>query len=235
MGYYNRDLKKFDQSNFEYLNEGKCAHVDYNHDIIFKQYFPHTGLSYRLKASVFDILKDIDNPHFIELIDIYANDKLLKLFFNKLSKDDFIVDAYSAKYYEDEKINVLNEPIDYLLDNIRELEILFGVFSDNAILTDDLHGENVIYTSQKMIIIDPDFFRLYNDSDLIIRNKKGLLKLLKCICEYMLERESKYTDEKIDNMANKLTDFKVYRNTDITYEVSRKPKGVKRPIEYLLK
>lgn len=233
MAYYNRNKKKFDQSNFKYLNKGNCATVDYNHDIIFKQYFPSTELGHRLKACVFDILKDIDNPHFIELIDIYANDSLLKLIFNKLWEEDFIVDAYSAKYYENENINVLTQPVDYLLDNIRELEILLGIFSSNAILVDDIHSENVIYTPQKMIIIDPDWFRIYKDEDLVIRNKRKLLWLCKDICEDLLSL--KYTYEKIDNMVKKLTNFEVNEKTEVAYELSKKLVGVKRPIDYLVK
>lgn len=33
--------------------------------------------------------------------------------------------------------------------------------------------------------------------------------MCKNICEYMLDLESKYTDEKISNMVNKLTNFEV--------------------------
>lgn len=194
MNYYNRDLKKFDPTGFEYLNRGSCGHISYNKNIIFKQYFASTKQEDRLSEHIFDILKDINNPHFIKLIDIYSKNDLLKLFFNKLRKKVFLVDAYSAKYYENENINVLNEPIDYLLDNIREIEILIDIFSDNAVMIDDIHRKNVIFTSQKMIIIDPDFFKISNNEDLIIINKMRLLDLIKDIL-YMIQLEQKYTAE----------------------------------------
>lgn len=235
MAYYNRELKRFDQSNFEYLTKGNCATVDYDHNIIFKHYFSHTLQDYRLKACVFDILKDINNPHFIELIDIYREETLLKSIIYTIIKENFTVDAYSAKYYENDNINVLKQPIDYFLDNIRELEILFGIFSDNSILTDDLHSKNIIYNSQKMIIVDPDCFRLYQDKDIIIRNKQEILRLCESICDTMLRLESKYTGKEIDNMVNKLTGFEVNEKTEVAYELSKKLVGVKRPIDYLVK
>lgn len=70
--YYNQDLQKIDSHDFEYLNQGCCAHVAYDHNIILKQYFSNTNSIYRMKVPVFKILKDIQNPHFIELIDMYS-------------------------------------------------------------------------------------------------------------------------------------------------------------------
>lgn len=236
MAYYNRDLKKIDQSNFKYLDKGKCAYVDYNHNIIFKHYFPDMELELRLKACVFDIIKDINNPHFIELIDIYRLDTFLKVIFHKISRKEFIVDAYSAKYYEKENINVLKEPKDYLLDNIRELEILLAIFSDNAILVDDLNSKNVLFTSQRMIIIDPDYFKIYKEKDLVIRNNNELIALIKYILwGNILQLEAKYTYEEVYNMKRKVANFKVDEKTEIAYEFSKKLVGVKKPIEYLLK
>lgn len=235
MDYYNSSLKKFDRSNFEYLNHGSCAHVAHNHDIIFKQYYSNVPLSDRLKVCIFEILKDINNSHFIELIDIYAEGKLLKLIFYKIIKKILIIDAYTAKYYKSEKINVLYAPTDYFLDNIREIETLFGIFSNNAILTDDLHVGNIIFTSNNMIIIDPDFFKLYEKKDIVIKNKRRLLSLCSDIFSSMLELESQYTEEEINNFVRRLTDFNVNENTDITYEFNKKLKQVKRPIQLLTK
>ncbi len=236
MAYFNRSFEKFDQSNLEYLNQGNCAHIAYDHNIIFKQYFSYTELECRLKVWIFEILKDINSPYFIKLIDIYTKKNLMKRIFYRISKKFFIVDAYSAKYYEKEDINILIEPTDYLLDNFRGLESLFEIFSSYAILTGDLHIDNVLFTSQNMIIIDPDFFELYYGNDLKIKNKRKLLSLCRNICKNTLKfRLKNYSEEVIYNFLNELTNFKVDDKTDISYELSKRLKGCKRPIDLITK
>ena len=146
--------------------------------------------------------------------------------------DLFIVDAYTAEYYLEEKIDVLSKSIDYLLDNFRGLEILFTIFSNNGVLTSDIHRNNVILNTQKIILIDPDWFWLYKKKDIIIKNKKNLLQLFKDICMYSSTDDPSF---EIKMFVNQLLDFKVDEKTDITYEFSRKLKGYKRPIDYLSK
>lgn len=146
----------------------------------------------------------------------------------------FKIDAYTAKYYEKEDINILHLPTDYLLDNFRELENLFFTFSDNAILTEDLHSKNVIFTSQRIILIDPDCFRLYKDNDLRIRNKFRLVSLYRAILDNMLFLEQ-CTYGECSNFMGRLFDFEVKETTDVTYEISKILKHTKKPIEYIEK
>ena len=130
--YYDRDCKKMKLNrNMQYLNHGCCAHVFTDKDIILKKYFKKTPWICRLKPKMFDLLKDINNPHFIELYEIYQSLNLIQLFKYKQQKFQFITSAYSAKYYEEASIDILYESIDYILDNFRELEILFKIFSDS--------------------------------------------------------------------------------------------------------
>lgn len=57
----------------KYLNSGECAKVLHNKDIIFKEYYSKTPFDCILNEKRFDILKNINNPHFIELFDIYSD------------------------------------------------------------------------------------------------------------------------------------------------------------------
>lgn len=136
MTYYNRNYEKITlkKSSLKFLDCGTCGKILHNKNTIFKEYFPTTSPRFRLKPEEFDILKNIDNPHFIKLFDIYTNLSLLKLLKNKRKKSPFKIDAYTAKYYPDDSVDALYEQKDYILDNFKELEILFDIFTNNAIL-----------------------------------------------------------------------------------------------------
>ena len=119
MSYYDRNYKKLKLNDMEYLNSGECAKILYNKEMILKKYYYSTELNYRLSEKMFDLLKNINNPHFIELIDIYSDFNFIELLKNKMGILSFFVDAYTAKYYPDNSINVLLEHKDFILDNIK--------------------------------------------------------------------------------------------------------------------
>ena len=158
MSYYNRNHKKLKVNALEYLNSGECAKILCNKDIVLKEYYSETILNSRLNGKMFDILKNISNPHFIELFDIYSCFDFIELLENKIGILPFIVDAYTAKYYSDNSVNVLLEHKDYILDNFRELELLFKIFSENMICTDDIKRDNTVIGKDGIVIIDPDLF-----------------------------------------------------------------------------
>lgn len=158
MSYYNRDHKKIKLDDFEYLNSGECARILYNKEVIFKEYFPETEPCYRINEKVFNILKNINNSHFIELFDFYSDFNFIELLKNKVGILPFVIDAYTAKYYPDDSVNVLIEHKDYILDNLKELEVLFRVFSENMICTDDIKRDNTVIGKDGIVIIDPDLF-----------------------------------------------------------------------------
>ena len=233
LAYYNQEGKKFKAKNMQFLKCGGCSEVFHNNSIIFKKYYKNCKSIYRLTDDMFNILKDIHDPNFIELIDIYKKMNLIERFY--YSKEDlFNVDAYMAKYYIEDDTNVLYESISYLLDNFRKLDILFDIFSNNAILTDDIKRPNTIINKDGIVIIDPDLFYICKDKNLKLWNKQNLLKLCRGICKKSLSNEDNY--EIINaNINHELTNFSVDNDTDVAYELSRKLKGYKRPIDYLSK
>ena len=232
MSYYNRDHKKIKLDDFEYLNSGECARILYNKEVIFKEYFPETEPCYRINEKVFNILKNINNPHFIELFDFYSDFNFIELLKNKVGILPFVIDAYTAKYYPDDSVNVLIEHKDYILDNLKELEVLFRVFSENMICTDDIKRDNTVIGKDGIVIIDPDLFYTMQSSREFIStlNKKNLLYLFRDILINSIKNE--LNPGKIKTFIdNELVNFEVKANTDVTYEISKKLKYIKKPIE----
>lgn len=241
MPYFNRNKEKVKLTDMEYLTSGSCARIFHNQEIIFKQYISGTLLHCKLSEKMFDILAQINNPHFIELFDIYSYFNFNKLSENKKDTLPFIVDAYTAKYYPDDSINVLFEHKDYILDNFRELEKLFRIFSENRIYTDDIRRANSVIGKDGIVIIDPDFFYqpeyLYSSNSIecskehiTMLNKSNLLNLFRSILVSCVENEPNY-ENIITFINNELTNLEVKDNTDVTHELSKKLKYIKKPIE----
>lgn len=236
MTYYNKNYKKIKIGNMKYLNSGACGRIFYNRDMIFKQYFFDTEPMFRINENLFYILKNIANPHFIELYDIYSKFHIIDLFKNKIGLSPFHIDAYTAKYYPDNSINVLYEHKDYLLDNFKELESLLKIFTENMICTNDLKRDNCIIGKDCIVIIDPDLFYIKDSSkkDISTLNKKELLELFRNIFRNFVPREENYVQH-IKYIDNELARIEVNNDTDITYEISKKLKYVKKPIELFRK
>lgn len=242
MAYYNRDKEKLclKLDELEFLNSGWCGKVRYNGKFIFKEYYHDCDYKYKLIPEMFDILKDIDNSHFMKMYDIYSEMSTLELAQYILKQRPFIVDAYTAKFYPEEPINVLYEHTDNLLENLNELEILFKIFSYNGIVTDDVKRTNTVLNKNEIIIIiDPDAFYISKESpkDLLVRNKKELLYIFKSLLLHSAkenENSKKWLliNRKIDN---DLTNFEIEENTNITNEFSKRLGYVKRPIDYFIK
>lgn len=247
MAYYNRNLErlKLKRKKLVWLDHGNCAKAFRYGDKVFKEYFSETEDASRLKPEVFDILRDINDDHFIKLFEIYSDMDLVELLIymcnknlyqNKSDSNFFQVDSYIAKYYLDNPINVLEDPIDYVLDNFRELDILFDIFTDNGIQTEDMKRENTAMSSNGIVILDPDCFYISKDSKstLKVKNKENLLHLLKSICCNSVGYYTNYKELK-SKINKKLDDICVVENTDIAYEVQKKLSHVKKPIDYFLK
>ena len=189
---------------------------------------------------MFDILKTINSEHLMKIYEIYSKTNILKLLSSKIVKTQFTVDAYTAKYYRDDDIDVLTTTKDYLLDNFRELEELFTMFTTNGIKPGDLKRDNTVLNSKGIILIDPDSFSISTDSnnDLVIKNKKALLSLFKglllncALYKEDCEQSIQFIDRKINI---DLTDFEINESTEITAELSKKLKYVKKPIDYFRK
>ena len=115
MSYFDINGAYFSKKNMQYLSSGQCASICHNKEIVFKEYFSDTLPNCRLSPKMFDILKSINNKHFIKLFNIYSDMNLIELIEYKTNIRKFFVDAYTAEYYSDDSVNVLYESIDYIL------------------------------------------------------------------------------------------------------------------------
>lgn len=209
----------------KYLDKGTCAKVFYDKNIIFKDYYDFIPPEDRIQKDVFDILKDINNPHFMKLLKMYITKKRLTP-----------IKGYTAKYYKDESVSLLYKSTDYLLDNLKELEVLFKIFTDNGILTHDVHGENTILTKNEIVLIDPDSFIIYDDLDDYLKSEKSLDTLNKMNLVFMLmdKMVTNIDDLYLLSKISYLFGFEVNEKTDITHEISKKIGSYKRPIDYFI-
>lgn len=246
MGYYNREGKKLDTRNMRYLDSGSFGAVYLSEDKIIKIYHPECidPFEGKIPLEVFDILKEIHHPNFMELLDVYSNLDLLTLFCRKLNLIyHFQIDAYTAKYYLNSGVNPLLENKDYLLDNLRKICDLMHIFTQERIRVDDLRSGNMILTKENMIIIDPDYFRftILPSDRLIKHNKESLFILFKDICSNYLEEilfqenPTLTSSQRIisaDKIVNKqFSDIHITEQTDIPAVLSKRLKSVKKPVE----
>ena len=224
MDYYNRNFQKLELENMKYLSQGDCGEASHNDEIILKEYFGFTNNSYRIKENIFDILKSIDDKHLIELYDIYTAKNKIKIFFGKILQSQFKVDCYTAKYYSDNSVNALNEPKEYLLENLFELQKLFNILTENNICTKDVKRANTIIGKEGIVIIDPDLFYIPNEKENVaLINQLNLLNLFKSICLASIDTK-RDLDSILKYLEKEVLDFNLTEKTDISYEISKKLK-----------
>ncbi len=246
MTYYNRDNERLDTHNMHYLDSGNFGSVYLKEDTIIKIYHPECidPFEGKITLEVFDILKEIHHPNFIELLDVYSNLDLLTLLCRKFKLIyHFQIDAYTAKYYLSSDINPLLESKDYLLDNLRNIMSLMDIFTRRRIRVDDLRSGNIVLTKENMVIIDPDYFRLtiLPLDKLTIHNKKSVFILFKDICsnyleEILLQENPTLTLQqrmiRADKIVNRqFDDIRITDQTDIPAVLSKRLKSVKKPVE----
>lgn len=227
MGYYNRNGEKLEikKENLFYLGSGYQAKV-YRHETrIVKKYYPNTD-SGRIPLSIFDRLREIHNPHLMQLEDVFFESSFQE------ERDPRFFDGYIAKYYEDHSINVLLAPTDYLLDNFRELDRLMECFASNGIRVRDLSRFNTILGSDTIILIDPDEFgEGSNKVSNAYTNKRLLLGLLRSLCRSSLLPN---LGIRFGTLSN-LIDFEVHYDTDIAHQLTKRIGAYKRPIDYFMR
>lgn len=235
----NCEKAKIDMDLMIYVNHGDCGKIFTDGHIMLKKYYFETESRYRLKQSIFDTLKCIDNPHLVELYDVYSDMTLLTLFAYKMSISKFHIDAYTAKYYPNDSVNVLEMEIDYLIDNFKELEALFEIFTKHSIIVHDVKRENAILGKNSIVIIDPDCFNLTKLPEDVLKthNKRELLTLFRDICLDCIVRKLDYKTFKmyyldIVQKIAELSEIKIDENTEVVHELSKKLGSVRKPIDY---
>ena len=239
MDFYNRDNVKFDFNDMEYLSHGYNGEVFYNNKIIFKKYFAWSEKDSRINLQLFDLLKEFKNPHFIELYDVYTKYykiEIINKIIKKIRNNAFLVEGYSAKYYQEDNIDVLNASKEYFLENLFEIEKLINELSENGIKINDIKRENIILNKDNIVIIDPDLFYLWNPISCLSANKEKLyylfndLLLNEVLKTPYLYVTSKYLKEQ-NIFKNHMYNLYATEEFCVTDEFSKILKHTKKPVE----
>lgn len=94
-------------------------------------------------------IKELNLDHFYKIFNIYVDNN---------GKNDYLV-AYDMEKVDEEDINLVTMPIDFIITNLNILINSFKVLSDNFIIVNDLHEDNIIINSNGIYIIDCDKYR----------------------------------------------------------------------------
>lgn len=241
--YVNKDFERLSVNRKSYINCGKCGNVYLmDDDKIIKTYFNKTQGLCKLDDDTFSILKDIKNPNLIEIYDVYTS--LIHYYRYLRGKTEFKVDAYVAKFYQAIEKNVLRDSKEYLLENIRALEVLIHELSDASILVGDLSIDNTVFTDSRMVIVDPDFFS-HSTLSFAENQKENIMDFLDYIAFLFIkeliaeeERENKdYSKLKKNIFFENIRARKIFvaGNKSIADEFSKALRFHRSPMEFFTK
>lgn len=215
-------------------------------NIAYKKYFSYA--ENRIKQSIFDFIKSINNPHMLKLLErYYLTEEVtnLDIFLNYVNctekdfscynRDPQKIDLYTYEWSKKEYIEMLEQPVDYLLDNLNELLRLADICSMNGVAMNDMKVENLICNKNNIVLIDPDMYYFVapqeNKSQLAIQNRKHIFQMLKSVCQRLTE----YRSADISRKINELFESSI---EDPRYGISilcKKLSGCKMPIDYAIK
>lgn len=227
---YKFDGTSVDINGSKFINEGSQGRIfrlDSQSDICFKEYRENTeydwyyDLGNKFNKKMFDYFKgDFSNDNFCKLYDLYYDKKLENVI------------GYTMKYYEECINNILVMPIDYILDNYSLIYDLVNKLTSDCIRIVDMNPDNVINTSDKMVVIDYDKYHYDNGIDkdtLDYINKSALVYTFKGIFMNSLRNMGIDVDNNIEikNMVNRLFTL----NTS-PLVLKCKLRGYKKGIEY---
>lgn len=224
--YYNRrkEAVDIDIDHMKYLSSGSCGIVYCNNEMILKEYRSDTEKYYRLTTAVFDILKEMDHKHLMDIYDVYSLQSSSVF-------HPFIIDAYTAKYYQDDSVNIFYEPSDYVIDNFREIEQLLEKLARYHVLACDLKRKNTIIGKNGMVLIDPDLFCITatKDTYFALHHKRNLIRLFYNICKI------DFPEDDLKGIIKEKIPLNPDSSESVSYQLSKTIGTVSRPIKYFRK
>ena len=120
-------------------------------DVCIKEYNPELYLlsdidKHIMDKDVFDILKKVDNPIFMHLLDYDLDEN------GRIKK-------YMYEYIRSIKETLAHLPIDYTIVSLRFLIDLADYLTEEGIYMFDPNPGNVLVTADGLKVIDPDLYR----------------------------------------------------------------------------
>ena len=162
----------------------------------------------------------------LELDNFY---KIYELLYNKKNK----LSGYTMEYCHNTDIDIVNMDTEYLLDSFDKIVKSSDKLASMGIVIDDLVPTNLIYESDKMVVIDIDNYYV-NDTistDNIKTVNRHKLKLLL----YNMLKASLYDLYWKDYLKRYLDNLEELYNTGNITDVMKTLSKYKRPYDYLNK
>ena len=185
---YSKD-EILDISNFKYFDEGTCAKLYFQDNIVLKIYKINTKNYYYFSKKIFNELKELNLDSIVKLYNYYYEDtnKLTKLLPPRF---------YTMEFINNPNIILIEQTKEYLLDIISSIEKDVITLTKNKIKIYDTHHRNIIFMENSAKIIDIDLFsknNLISYKKLLLQNKKLLLYYIISTIEYELKKNNMYT------------------------------------------
>ena len=214
------------------VGHGQCATIyRYSEELCFKRYDRDIKIKRNfLDTSIYDCLKNVDNPSCVDIKKLLYEDK----------NNKYIADAYLLAYYKEAYQDLLEVPTEYLLYNMEEIFKLIKEISKLQIRLDlyDLKRNNLILTDSNTILIDPDtwFFERLDIPKIEKLNINNIMGMFDEIAKESLR--TNYLEFLIKNnlYAYDITHtlFALTNNKDKAMKVlSKTLNGYERPIDYV--
>ncbi len=227
----------------KYGFNSEIMRVDEN--VFYKRYFWETVEENRILVEVFEFIKQVRNKHLIKLIERYyqvSKDKNIVVSDLLENPGNYIIDAYTYEWVPSENIDILDMPIDYLIDNLKELLDLADYLSEYGLFIMDAKVENSVLNSEGIVLIDPDiytfaretsfkeFLKIQDNDRIKSWNRHRIVDLIKAICFKSLQLKNIKKEGLVVELFEK-------PSWDGTYDASiveKKLRGYKSPLEYLV-
>lgn len=116
----------------------------------------------------FDIIKKVKHRNFIDLVEKY----------HRVPKTSDMVEAYTYHEIEGETFNFLERDTEFCIEQLRELLSLFDILSELGIKIHDASEVNTIVLSDRIVLIDPDFYDYIGTSSNLKDFNRGQFKYL---------------------------------------------------------
>ncbi len=217
--------------------------IKINEHEFYKRYFLQTDETNRITLDVFEFIKQVSNKHLIKLIERFYQvdrDTTADEIINNPEK--YIIDAYTYEWVQKDNIDIFLMPVDYLMDNLKELLDLADYFSEYGLYLVDTKAENAVLNDSGIVLIDPDIntfsyeasykkFPKLEDTDAVKRwNRRRIIDLFKEICAKALQLRSDAPEVIVNDLFE---DTEWDGSYDVT-TVSKKLKGHKTPLDYVI-
>lgn len=225
MTLYNEENKKVEIGT-KIIGGGHCSEVhEFNERICAKVYYDSCLIKNRIEEDIYKDLKTVKTDYLVRIYQLLYKDPSCKT----------VADGYLMKQYTANLLEILGKEVEFTLYMMEQHLKLFDQLADKHIIVDDLKLENMIYTDEKLVLLDPDLFYYRKDFDVKscrLVNYHELVSFYKKIYEEEIIK-CKFLDRfKREIVLNELFDFK--EDCQLVKRLSDNFKGYKYPIDYVL-